>query len=96
MQAFFNAVSDSSFPEVVEHLAKSIGWHVEICHCEFPGGVELGEPAFEGVRFGLMDEEVIVSRMEFVSVLRAAVASQEKRVPSQSARLRAALQSLER
>jgi hypothetical protein len=60
VQAFFNAVSDSSFVQVVDHLTKGIGYSAEDAHCRFPADLDSGEEPFDGVRFSLFEDSVVI------------------------------------
>lgn len=66
VQAFFNALSDSSFLRVIEDMTKGIGSSIDVCHCNFPGDLDPGEEPFEGVSFSIYEEEVILSKDNLV------------------------------
>lgn len=61
IQTFFNAVSDSDLVHVVDWLTSGIGYHINDTHCRFPGDLDPGEESFEGVRFSLFEDSVIIS-----------------------------------
>lgn len=61
IQAFFNAVSDSSFVQVVDHLTKGIGYSINVADCSFPGDLDPGEESFDGVCFSIYEDEVVIS-----------------------------------
>lgn len=61
VQAFFNAVSDASFLRVVDSLTRGIGAGMEDAVCAFPGDLDPGEPRFDGVRFSLYEDYVVIS-----------------------------------
>jgi len=89
VQAFFNAVSDSSFVRVIRDLKRGVGASVEDCHCEFPDDIGPDELPFDGVRFVLYEDEVILTLQELAEILKAVCEVQEKRLPEQRVELRA-------
>ena len=62
IQAFFNAVSDSSFVKVVDHLTNGVGFAVNDTDCTFPTDLDPCEELFEGVRFSLFEDQVVISK----------------------------------
>ncbi|MCA9553692.1 MAG: hypothetical protein KC933_26870 [Myxococcales bacterium] len=58
--------------------------------CEFP----TAEDPFEGVRFWVLHDEVIISVAEFHRFVREACAAQAKRLPQQADALEAVLAKL--
>ena len=84
-QAFFNALSDRTFVDALVDLLRGVGHGVNEAHCELPGDLDPGEPPFEGVRFRLFEDEVVVPRETFERFLRAACAAQVQRCPEQRA-----------
>jgi hypothetical protein len=60
VQAFFNAIADSSLVQVVDHLTKGIGYSVHDAHCRFPADIDPGEEPFDGVRFSLFEDSVVI------------------------------------
>lgn len=95
VQAFFNAVSDDDFPRMVKDLVGHIGWHVDVSHCEFPEGLEPDEEPFEGAKFSLYQEEVVLSQDDLASVLATVCRVQKRRLPKQAHALDAALLELD-
>lgn len=95
VQAFFNAVSDDDFTRMVKDLTSHIGWHVDVCHCEFPEGLEPGEEPFEGVKFSIYEDEIVLSQDEFASVLTKVCSDQKRRFPEQASAIDAALEDLD-
>ena len=91
MQTFFNAVSDDDFSRMVDDVLNNIGWHVDVCHCEFPEGLEPGEEPFDGAKFANHDEEVLLSPQQFLFVLGKACDAQKRRRPDQAGLLDEAL-----
>ena len=61
VQALLNAVSDSSFVDFVDCLTRGIGFSSNDADCTFPGDLDPDEIPFEGVRFSLFEDEVVVS-----------------------------------
>ncbi|MEC3605680.1 ribonuclease toxin immunity protein CdiI [Bacillus glycinifermentans] len=72
VKAFFNAISDSYFIEVIESMSQGIGYGINDADCTFPGDLDPGEEIFEGVEFSLLDEEVIVDYSTFFYYLKIA------------------------
>ena len=72
IQAFFNAISDHSFVETIANLLRGIGASFDDAHCEFPKDLDPGEEPFEGVRFALYDDEVVVGFRTFRHYLELA------------------------
>lgn len=83
VQAFFNALGDATFVDTLSDLLQGVGHGVNEAHCEFPADLDPGEPPFEGVRFRLFEDEVVVSRETFERFLLAACAAQVRRCPEQ-------------
>jgi CDI immunity protein len=61
VQCFFNAVSDYNFVEIVGRLLQGIGHGTDYAQCTFPEDLEPGEEVFEGVRFSIFEESVILT-----------------------------------
>lgn len=70
--AFFNAVPISNFMRAVEQMSVGIGTGINAVDCSFPDDVEEDEEKFDGVRFSLHDEEVILSYETFYYYLNLA------------------------
>jgi hypothetical protein len=60
MQAFFNAVSDGSFVRVIDCLTSGIGFSINEADCTFPTDLETDEGPFDGVRFSLFEDAVVI------------------------------------
>ena len=61
IQAFFNAVGDSSFLRVIDCLTKGIGFSINDVDCSFPGDLDPGDESFDGARFSLFEEHINIS-----------------------------------
>ena len=94
VQAFFNAISDDSFVRTVENLSKNIGAAFDDCDCEFPGDLDPGDETFEGVRFSLFEEEVVVDQNTFQRFLRLACEEHLRRHPQDSHAINESLSSI--
>lgn len=70
--AFFNAISDSNFARVLQQMSLSIGTGMNDVDCSFPDDVEEYEEKFNGVKFSLLAEEVILSYDTFYYYLNKA------------------------
>lgn len=75
VQAFFNAFWDDNFVEVMRGLLGGIGHSMDDAHCRFPSDLDPWEEPFEGVRFSLYEDEVIITAAELKAfVAQACVA----------------------
>jgi hypothetical protein len=70
VQAFFNAIGDASFVKMVDCLTSGIGFSVNDVDCTFPGDLDPGEELFDGVRFSLFEERVVITRDELQHYLQ--------------------------
>lgn len=64
IQAFFNAVGDASFLRVIECLTKGVGFSINDVDCSFPGDLDPGDESFDGVRFSLFEQRIVISTDE--------------------------------
>lgn len=87
VQAFFNAIGNDSFLEMVRCLARGVGFSCDEVDCSFASDLDPGETPFEGVRFSLFEESVIVSRSLCWSYLNAASAAYLSKYPEHQAEL---------
>jgi hypothetical protein len=70
--AFFNAIPDHDYIDVLEQLSLGVGGGYNDVVCLFPEDLDPGEEKFEGVMFSLFNEEVIVDYQTFYYYLRMA------------------------
>lgn len=84
-RAFFNAIHDAAFVDTIRALRDGIGASFNDVHCERPGDIQPGDEAFEGARFALFEEEVVVSEDELVRLVRLASEAQKRALPDQAA-----------
>jgi hypothetical protein len=70
VQAFFNAVSDSSFLQVMRSLIAGTGYSINDAHVRFPSDLDPDEATFEGVRFSIYEDTVTLSLRELKSYIR--------------------------
>jgi hypothetical protein len=89
VQAFFNAISDDSLLDIVGHLVGRQGAGINDCVCLFPSDLDPGEVPFEGVRFSLFDDKVVISLSQFADWLDHVGASYCQAYPSQAHRMTA-------
>lgn len=75
VQCFFNAVTDFSFVEVVGRLLQGIGYGTDSAHCAFPSDLDPGEETFDGVRFSIFEDSVILTIEELRYFIRKACES---------------------
>ncbi|WP_157760099.1 ribonuclease toxin immunity protein CdiI [Delftia acidovorans] len=69
VQAFFNAMPGISLIRTLESFCNRIGAGFNDATCEFPEEVESGDDYFDGVRFSIFNEEVIISNEVFFDIL---------------------------
>lgn len=62
-------MSDWSFISTLEAFSNSIGAGFNDAVCEFPSEIEPGDESFEGVKFYIFDEELVISGADFLSIL---------------------------
>lgn len=70
VQAFFNAVGDESFIRVMDSLTNGVGYSINECDCSFPGDLDPGEEVFQGVRFSLFEQSVVISTQELARYIK--------------------------
>lgn len=85
VQAFFNAISDHSFLQVIDCLSKGVSYGINDCHCSFSADLEPGDDPFEGVCFELFNEEVVLSNEELFEFVKLVCADFVKQYPDQRA-----------
>lgn len=82
VQAFFNAVGDSSFVKMIDHLTRGIGYTSDEAHCRFPSDLDPGEESFAGVRFTLFEDQVLLNKEQLRTFLTEACAAYAATHPS--------------
>ena len=87
VQAFFNAVSDGSFERVVDCLTKGVGYSINDADCTFPGDLDPGDEPFDGVRFTLFEEQVVISALQLRRYIEFVCADYVNRHPEAEAAL---------
>ncbi|QPM76431.1 MULTISPECIES: ribonuclease toxin immunity protein CdiI [Myxococcus] len=87
VQAFFNSISERGFVEKIRQLVARVGAGIDGAQCEFPGGLEPWEQEFEGVRFSLYEDVVVVEEPVFQMFLLEACRMYVKDHPEDRARL---------
>lgn len=94
VQAFFNAISDDRFVEVIGHLARGNGAGIDVCHCFFSGDAEPDDAPWAGVEFSIFEERVVLSYAQFFYALGVVCGAQRARCPEQAAELDAIICAL--
>ena len=61
VQAFFNAISDDSLIRAVGCLTNGIGYCSNEVACNFTADLDPDEEPFDGVRFSLFEDSIIIS-----------------------------------
>lgn len=69
VQAFFNAIYDRNFISTLQAFSKGIGAGFNDAVCEFPNEIEEGDEIFKGVKFYIFNEELILSKLDFIRIL---------------------------
>lgn len=69
VQAFFNAMPARSLVRTLTAFCRGVGAGFNDATCEFPDELDEGETRFEGVRFEIFNESVIISNSEFIDIL---------------------------
>lgn len=87
VQAFFNAMSDRNLISTLEEFSKGIGAGFNDAVCEFPSELDPGDEPFEGVRFYIFEEEVILSKSDFMKILGEVCLIYAARHPSDEIRI---------
>jgi hypothetical protein len=70
VQAFFNAMPGRAFIKTLEGFANGVGAGFNDAVCEFPNEIDLNDEEFEGVKFYIFAEELVISNSEFMRLLR--------------------------
>lgn len=83
VQAFFNAMPDRSLVRTLTAFCSGVGAGFNDAVCEFPDELDEGEPRFDGVRFEIFNESVIVSSAEFLEILSKVCATYVERYPDE-------------
>lgn len=83
VQAFFNALWDDNFIEVMRRLLCGIGGSMNDAYCRFSSDLDPWEEPFEGVRFSLYEDEVIITAAELKSYIEQACVAYLSTYPEQ-------------
>lgn len=83
VQAFFNAMPARSLVRTLTAFCSGVGAGFSDATCEFPGELDEGEARFEGVRFEIFDESVIISNAEFFEIVLKVCASYVEQFPDE-------------
>lgn len=81
VKAFFNEISDNAFVRVIEYLSKGIGHGLNVAYCTFIDDIEPDEEAFEGVKFGIYEDEIIINYDDVYHYMKEACISYVKGYP---------------
>ena len=83
VQAFFNAMPARSFVRTLAAFCSGVGTGFNDAVCEFPDELDGGEDRFNGVRFEIFNESVIVSNAEFLEILSKICATYVEQYPDE-------------
>lgn len=94
MQAFLNVIPDEKFVEAINNLVHGIGVTFNDVGCCFPDDIDSDDESFEGLCFGVLNEEIIISWSEFLPYLKQAALAHVKKFPEDSEVIRGLLHGL--
>ncbi|WP_158621681.1 ribonuclease toxin immunity protein CdiI [Corallococcus aberystwythensis] len=94
VQAFFNGISGGRFVQVMRDLVAGVSYFLDVASCEFPGSLDPWEERFDGVRFSLFEEVVVVDYDVFVRFAVAACRAHVEVRPEHRAELESILGGL--
>ena len=75
VQAFFNALPDAIFQDVMTGLLRGVGASINDARCAFSSDLDPGEEPFDGVRFSLFEDQVVISEAQMREYIREAFRS---------------------
>ncbi len=81
VQCLFNAIPDFDFLTTIRRMLCGIGVTINDAHCNFPADLDPGEESFEGIRFSLFEDSVLISSEELRSLICTACHSHLIRNP---------------
>lgn len=81
VQTFFNSIGDDSFVKMIDTLTNGVGYSINECDCTFPDDLDPDEEPFDGVRFSLFEESVIIDTDELKKHLKVVCDEFVKRHP---------------
>src|SRR4051812_2518787 len=81
IQAFFNAIGDSSFIEMVDYLTRRVGYSINVAHVRFPTDLDPDEEPFEGVRFSIYEDNIVIPISKLKEILQQLVLDFERSHP---------------
>jgi CDI immunity protein len=93
VQAFFNAISNDHFVFTISNLLQGVGAGFDVAYCEFPEDLDPSDESFEGVRFSLYEDEIIVDYQTFMQYLKLACKQYIKEHPEDHNKLEQLLQA---
>lgn len=83
VQAFFNAMPARSFVRTLTGFCSGVGAGFNDAVCEFPDELDEEEDRFDGVRFEIFSESVVVSNAEFLEILSRVCATYVEQYPDE-------------
>lgn len=94
IQTFFNALGDDSFVRAANLLLDGVGYSINDCDCSFPGDLDPDEEPFDGVRFSIFEDEVVISEASLRSYVKEACEMQLSLAPSQRSEINSILEKI--
>jgi hypothetical protein len=91
VQAFFNSISSQNFVETIQRLLNGIDMSIDDTSCDFAGNLATDDEHFEGVRFSLYEDSVIIGEGTFNRFLTEACKAHLRQHPEDQAALEKAL-----
>lgn len=95
IQTFFNAIGHESFGRCVNSLLDGVGYSINDCDCSFPSDLDPDEDPFDGVRFSVFEDEVVISEASLREYIKLACQAQLSLVPDQKNEVETILEKLE-
>ena len=94
IQTFFNAIGHDSFAGAINSLLDGVGYSVNECNCSFPGDLDPDEEPFEGVRFSIFEDEVVIPETSLHDYIKLACSEQLSLMPNQRTEVELILEKL--
>lgn len=95
VQAFFNAIGEESFVRVIDSLTSGVGYTSNDCDCSFPGDLDPGEKVFQGIRFSLFEQSIVISHEELASYIKIVCQGHVDRHPTEQENIARILNQLD-
>lgn len=94
VQAFFNAMPARSLIRTLAAFCDGVGAGFNDAVCEFPDELDEGVVRFNGVKFEIFNEEVIISNLEFLDIVSKVCTDFAEKYPDERDAVRDLLERL--